>query len=217
MQEVHKRKDLSHKPRKNVHIYKTLELEFTLIELIIIKTFNVISRSSRPEVFLGKDVLKICSKFTGELWCRSGVSIQLLCNFIEIALWHGCSSVNLLHILRTSFLKKTSERLLLNIGTIRVNTDFWFHNSHNFSLFPQFVIASSIFLNLPSGRKLNIYEWDWTNFDQQMVIIVYLAQDWNNLIKNGTRKRKSYFSCFLRRINFNLNKYAALKKVFNKT
>ena len=27
--------------------------------------------SSRPEVFLGKGVLKICSKFTGEQQCRS--------------------------------------------------------------------------------------------------------------------------------------------------
>ena len=35
------------------------------------------------------------------------------CNFIEIALRHGCSPVNLLHIFRTPFLKNTSERLLL--------------------------------------------------------------------------------------------------------
>ena len=34
-------------------------------------------------------------------------------NFIEIALWHGCSSVNLLHIFRAPFSKNTSERLLL--------------------------------------------------------------------------------------------------------
>ena len=34
-------------------------------------------------------------------------------NFIEIALWHGCSPVNLLHICRTHFLKSTSGRLLL--------------------------------------------------------------------------------------------------------
>ena len=28
-------------------------------------------RSSRPDVFLGKDVLKICSKFTGEHPCKA--------------------------------------------------------------------------------------------------------------------------------------------------
>ena len=38
----------------------------------------------------------------------------MLCNFIEIALWHGCSSVNLLLISRTHFSKNTSGWLLLN-------------------------------------------------------------------------------------------------------
>ena len=72
-------------------------------------------RSSPSEVFLGKGVLKICSKLTGEHPCRSTTSIKLLCNFIEVALRHGCSSVNLLHIFRTPFLKNTSEGLLLPI------------------------------------------------------------------------------------------------------
>ena len=45
-------------------------------------------RSSHPEVFLGKGVLKI-------------------------TLRHGCSPVNLLHIFRTPFSKNTSGRLLL--------------------------------------------------------------------------------------------------------
>ena len=34
-------------------------------------------RSSPLEVFLGKSVLKICSKFTGEHPCRSVISIKL--------------------------------------------------------------------------------------------------------------------------------------------
>ena len=50
-------------------------------------------RSSHPDVLLGKDVRKICSKFTGAhpLWG------------IEITLLHGCSPVSLLHIFRTPF------------------------------------------------------------------------------------------------------------------
>ena len=39
---------------------------------------------------------------------------KLLCNFIEIALRHGCSPVNCLHIFRTTFLKNTSGCLLLS-------------------------------------------------------------------------------------------------------
>ena len=38
-------------------------------------------RSSHLEVFLGKDVLKLCSKFTGEHPCRSVILVKLLCKF----------------------------------------------------------------------------------------------------------------------------------------
>ena len=51
------------------------------------------SRSSRPQVLIGKGVLKISSKFIGEHSCRSVISVKLLCNFIEITLWHECSPV----------------------------------------------------------------------------------------------------------------------------
>ena len=76
------------------------------------------ARSSHPEVFLRKGVLKICNKFTGKHPCRSAISIKLLCNFIEITLRHGYSPVNLQHIFRTPFLKKTSEWLLLHFKEI---------------------------------------------------------------------------------------------------
>ena len=63
------------------------------------------NRSSPPEVFLRKSVLKTCSKFTGEHRCRSGVSIMLQYNFIEITLRHWCSPVNLLDILEHLFVR----------------------------------------------------------------------------------------------------------------
>ena len=48
------------------------------------------SRSSPPEVFLGKGVLKICSKFTGEHPCQNAISIKLFCmpkgDFNKVAL-----------------------------------------------------------------------------------------------------------------------------------
>ena len=72
-----------------------------------------IDRSSPPEVFLEKAVLKIYSNFTGEHTSRSLISIKLLYNFIEIILRHECSPLNLLHIFRTPFLKDTSGGLFL--------------------------------------------------------------------------------------------------------
>ena len=45
--------------------------------------------------------------------CRSVISINLLCNFIEITLRHRCSPENLLHILRTP-----------------MESGFWQYNQH---------------------------------------------------------------------------------------
>ena len=61
-------------------------------------------RSSPPYVFLGKEVLKICSKFTGKPPCQSVISMKLLCKFTEITLRHGYFPLNLLHIFRVLFL-----------------------------------------------------------------------------------------------------------------
>ena len=80
-------------------------------------------RSSHSDVFLGKVVLKICSKFTREHSSRS-----VICSFIEIALRHGCSLVNLLHIFRTPFLKNNSAWLrLLKIDNQLTGLTFHFH------------------------------------------------------------------------------------------
>ena len=62
-------------------------------------------RSSPSELFLGKGVLKIGSKVTGEHPRRSAISIS----FKAFALWHGCSLVNLLHILEHLFLRTHLE------------------------------------------------------------------------------------------------------------
>ena len=55
------------------------------------------------------------SKFTGEHPCQSAISIKLQSNFIETALRHECSPVNLLHIFRTHFPRNTSGWLLLHL------------------------------------------------------------------------------------------------------
>ena len=62
---------------------------FALVRLI---HFKRIFRSSPSEVFL-----------------------KLKSNFFEIALRHGCSPANLLHIFRTHYSKNASEGLLLEI------------------------------------------------------------------------------------------------------
>ena len=60
---------------------------------------------------------KSCSENMQQIYrrtpCRSVISTTLQSNFIEIALWYGCSPVNLLHIFRTCFPWNTSGWLLL--------------------------------------------------------------------------------------------------------
>ena len=57
---------------------------------------------------------KMCSENMQQIYrrhpCRSATSMKLLCNSVEIALQHGCSPVNLLHIFRTSFPKRHVTR-----------------------------------------------------------------------------------------------------------
>ena len=79
----------------------------------LLLTIILKDRSSHPKVFLRKGVLRIYSKFTGEQPCRSAISVKLLCNFIKITLWHGCSPVNVLHISSTPFPNNTSDGCLL--------------------------------------------------------------------------------------------------------
>ena len=57
----------------------------------------------------------MCRKFTGEHQCQSEILIKLLCNFIEITLRHGCSSVNLLNVFRAPFYKNVYGGLHLNL------------------------------------------------------------------------------------------------------
>ena len=85
---------------------------FALKALSILQIFTFF-KNSRPEVFLGKCVLKICGKFIGEQLCRSVISVKLRSNFTEIPLRHRCYPVNLLHILRTAFPKNTSGVLIV--------------------------------------------------------------------------------------------------------
>ena len=67
-----------------------------------------LEQGTYPEVFLGKDVLKICSRFTGEHSCQSVIPIKLQSNFIEITLPYGCSPVNLRDIF---ILRRTGDQI----------------------------------------------------------------------------------------------------------
>ena len=105
-------------------------------------------------MFLERCILKICIKFTGEHPCRSVNCnficnfIDLLCNFIEITLRHGCYPVNLPHIFRTPFAKNTLDScfcavLLMSTlfckALIKV-TLCWGHDETTLNLYQRFAM-----------------------------------------------------------------------------
>ena len=100
---------LAKKPQERHQLTQSFNFEHSQQICLMLSLF----RHSPPEVFLGKGVLKICNNFTREHPCRSVISIKLLCSFIEIALHHMCSAVNLLHVFRIPFPRNTSGWLLL--------------------------------------------------------------------------------------------------------
>ena len=68
-----------------IYIYKAICYLLLLLWIPVgftIQTLDLVlknqsSRNIHPEVFLGQNILKICSKFTGEHPCRSVISIKL--------------------------------------------------------------------------------------------------------------------------------------------
>ena len=79
---------------------------------------DILTQKKFPETALQR-FSENCSKFTGEHPRRSVISINMQINFIEIALWHGYSPVNLLHIFRIPFPKNTSGGLLWKLLATR--------------------------------------------------------------------------------------------------
>ena len=140
-------------------------------------------RSGRSEVFLRKGVLVICSKFTGDQPCRSVISVKVLCNFIKIALRHGCSPVNLLHVFRTPFLKSTSGRLHLDLNKFKkiLNSKKFSQVRHirlnefrRISWRYEVVlkkISYDLIMNPKSFPNTYSWEWHWTDtFDSRFYV-----------------------------------------------
>ena len=74
---------------------------------------------------------------------------------------------------------------------------------------PQFLISSNTFAD-PSSNKSNVFEMDWSHFDEENFVLDCFDIDWPNIDeKNVNSATKN----FLDTINFVLNKYASLKKV----
>ena len=76
---------------------------------------------------------------------------------------------------------------------------------------PQFMIVPNVFSN-PSPIKANVFERDWSNFDQENFILDYFSIDWDVVLKLDEQNVNYSTESFLDKINSLLSNYAPLKK-----
>ena len=78
---------------------------------------------------------------------------------------------------------------------------------------PQFMIVPNVFSNPPSN-KANIFERDWSNFDQENFILDYFSIDWDVALKLDEQNVNYSTESFLNKINSLLSNYTPLKKIY---
>ena len=77
---------------------------------------------------------------------------------------------------------------------------------------PQFAIIPNMFGNI-LGNKSNIYERDWSKFDQENFILDYFFVDWEDLLKTDYLNADNSTKIYLDKINMLLDTYAPLKRI----
>ena len=64
-----------------------------------------------------------------------------------------------------------------------------------------------------SGNKSNIYEQDWSKFDQENFILDYFSVNWEDLLKTDELNADNSTRMYLDKINMLLDTYAPLKRI----
>ena len=106
------------------------------------------------------------------------------------------------YILQPTRVSSSSKTLIDNIFSNILSADS-VSRSHN----------SSLSFSTSPSTSSNIYDSDWTNFDQEKFILAYLAEDWDSAIKKEHPKVNLSFQNFLSKFNGMLNKYVPVDKI----
>ena len=77
---------------------------------------------------------------------------------------------------------------------------------------PQFSIIPNMFGDI-SGNKSNIYEWDWSKFDQENFILDCFSVDWKDLLKTDELNADNSNRMYVDKISILLDTYAPLKRI----
>ena len=118
------------------------------------------------------------------------------------------------YILQPTRLTSHSKTLIDNIFSNIISLEAIFGNltSTISDHLPQFMIVPNVFSNPPSN-KANIFERDWSNFDQENFILDYFSIDWDVALKLDEQNVNYSTESFLNKINSLLRNYTPLKKI----
>ena len=218
---------LSYKCHNDLNIYKKNELESTFIEIVNPKKSNiivgVIYRHPSMDLadfnsnYLNK-LLENISKEQKSVFLLGDFNVNLL-NYTE----HNQTNEFLDSLASNSFIPlilqptritSHSNTLIDNIFSNVIEPDIISGNltATISDHLPQFAIIPNIFGNI-SGNKYNIYERDWSKFDQENFILDYFSVDWEDLLKIDKLNADNSTKMYLDAINMLLDTYAPLKRI----
>ena len=218
---------LSYTPRQDLNIYKKNELESTFTEIMNPKKSNIIIGTiyKHPSMDLTdfnsnylNDLLEKVSKEQKSVFLLGDFNINLLNynvhNPTSEFLDSLASNSFLPYILQPTRITSHSKTLIDNIFTNVILPDSLSGNvaATIFDHLPQFLIVPDIFSNPPSNKS-NIYERDWSNFDQENFVLDYFSINWNETLKTEEQNIDYSTEVFLNKINELLDNFAPLKKI----
>ena len=217
---------LSYKPRLDLNIYKSNELESTFIEILNPKKSSIIIGCiyKHPSMDLNdfntnylNNLLDKVSKEQKSVFLLGDFNVNLLNyndhNPTNEFLDSLASNSFVPYILQPTRLTSHSKTLIDNIFSNIISPEAISGNltATISDHLPQFMIVPNVFSNPPSN-KANIFERDWSNFDQENFILDYFSIDWNVALKLDEQNVNYLTASFLNKINSLLSNYASLKK-----
>ena len=221
------RNTLSYISRPDLQIYKPFELESIFLEIINDKKYNIIIGFIYRHPCMDLEDFNECYlNILLEKLSKENKTVFLLGDFnIDLLKYDKHNSTNefldtlssnyfLPLILLPTRITVSSKTLIDNIFTNKISQDVI---SGNISAsisdhLPQFSIIADIFSNTPFPKS-NIFERDWSNFDQQNFVLDFFSIDWKLNLNLENKDINESFTSFLDTMNQILDRYAPYKKL----
>ena len=218
---------LSYKPRPDLNIYKSDQLESTFVEISNPKKSNIvigcIYKHPNMDVFDFKNnypsqIFETVPKERKQVFLLGDFNINLLNyndhhpanDFLDSLAYNSFMP----YILHPTRITSHSKTLIDNIFSNYISHEIISGNitATISDHLPQFSFVPNILSNPPT-QKSNYYERDWSKFKQENFILDYFDKDWADLLQIDQQNVNLSLDSFLNNINSILDVHAPLKKV----